>query len=339
MRRVLFVFSMALLALWGGYHWLSSPTDTRQVVQVLVPRGSGSLHIGELLTGAGVIRSSWVWFIYVWARGWQDELQAGTYRIEAGSSLEQIAEQIRSGRVLLVRYRIPEGWNLEQMARYFEGQRLFKATAFLAEARGPASQRPSWLPVGSDRLEGFLFPSTYALSVEQVTPRAVVSQMLQSFEREALPLYRAVGNPTLSIRDWVTLASIVEKEAVVPVERPRIAGVFLERLKLGMPLGSDPTVEYALHVRQTPDHPLTFAQIRVDSPYNTYRHPGLPPTPIASPGLASLQAVLKPDRTPYLYFMARYDGTHIFSRTLADHEQAKRLVRAGRRAVGKSVPP
>ena len=125
----------------------------------------------------------------------------------------------------------------------------------------------------------------------------------------------------------MTLASIIEKEAVVPQERARIAGVFLSRLHRGQRLQSDPTVEYSLGIRQTVAQPLTLAQVNTPSPYNTYLNSGLPPTPIASPGLASLRAALYPEKTPYLYFVARYDGTHIFSRTLSEHQAAQTAIR------------
>ncbi len=128
----------------------------------------------------------------------------------------------------------------------------------------------------------------------------------------------------------MTLASIVEKEAVVGSERPLIAGVFFSRLQKGMRLESDPTVEYALGIRQTADQPLTFAQVKTVSPYNTYLNPGLPPGPIASPGLASLKATLAPEKTDYLFFVARYDGTHVFSRTLQEHEAAVTKIRKQR---------
>ena len=152
--------------------------------------------------------------------------------------------------------------------------------------------------------------------------------MLNRFEQVALPLYKQGRNQTqLNLLQWVTLASIVEKEAVVPQERSLIAGVFTNRLRQGQRLESDPTVEYGLGIRQTVDQPLTFAQVKTPSPYNTYLNPGLPPTPIASPGLASLKAVLYPEKTPYFYFVARYDGTHVFSRTLSEHLAAQAAIR------------
>jgi UPF0755 protein len=176
-------------------------------------------------------------------------------------------------------------------------------------------------------LEGFLYPDTYKLNGDQVTPQAVVQQMLNQFKLVALPVYQQRQQTKFNLHEWVTLASIIEKEAVVQNERSRIAGVFISRLRQGVPLGSDPTVEYALGIRQTAAQPLTFAQVETPSPYNTYLNPGLPPTPIASPGLASLKAALYPENTNYFYFVARYDGTHVFSRTLAEHEAAQAAIR------------
>jgi UPF0755 protein len=180
-------------------------------------------------------------------------------------------------------------------------------------------------------LEGFLYPDTYKIESENITPQGIVRQMLSRFEQVALPLYQKGRSQTsFDLREWVVLASIVEKEAVVASERSRIAGVFISRLLKGMRLQSDPTVEYALGIRQTADQPLTFAQVKTLSPYNTYLNPGLPPTPIASPGLASLEATLAPEKTDYLYFVARYDGTHVFSRTLKEHETAVAKIRKER---------
>jgi UPF0755 protein len=155
----------------------------------------------------------------------------------------------------------------------------------------------------------------------------------------ALPLYQQGRNQTkLSLNQWVILASIVEKEAVLPAERPRIAGVFTQRLRRGMKLETDPTVEYGLGIRQTADRPLTFAQVKTASPYNTYLNPGLPPTPIASPGVASLKAALYPENTEYLFFVARYDGSHVFSKTVQQHEAAKVAIRKQRQAQPKPAP-
>jgi UPF0755 protein len=193
--------------------------------------------------------------------------------------------------------------------------------------------RYPWLPPNLPFLEGFLYPDTYQIPIDQRTAKATVNLMLQRFEQQALPLYQndpATSKP--SVLDWVTLASIVEQESVVEQERPVIAGVFWNRLRQGITLGADPTVEYGLGITQTPDRPLTYAQVQQASPYNTYLNPGLPPTPIASPGMASLQAVLRPAQTDHLFFVARYDGTHVFSRTLTEHERAIASIRQQRNA-------
>jgi UPF0755 protein len=154
--------------------------------------------------------------------------------------------------------------------------------------------------------------------------------MLDRFEQVALPVYQEnqSGNPKnkISLKDWVTLASIVEKEAVLESERRLISGVFWNRLRQNKRLESDPTVEYGLNIRQTRERPLTLSQVRTESPYNTYLNEGLPPGAIASVGLASLKATLDPATTDYFFFVARYDGSHVFSRTLEDHEKALQAI-------------
>jgi len=358
------LLALSLIALgggaWQGWRWwkaaiapvaLESPTATpvaaeAGTTQVNIPLGSTAAQIGDTLKAAGLIRSTVAWD--AWTR-WQTlqsregGFQAGTYALSDTSTLPQIANQIWAGEVVLESFTIPEGWSLKQMADYFQERGFFSADAFLAASQNVPRDRHPWLPDNLPQVEGFLFPDTYKLAAN-ITPEAVIDQMLNRFQQVALPLYQQRQNQQrqnqqsqnqqsqnqqsqpkspYSLLEWVTLASIVEKEAVVQLERPTIAGVFAKRLREGIPLGADPTVEYALGIRQTVDRPLTYAQVKVESPYNTYVYPGLPPTPIAAPGLASLEASLVPVDTPYLFFMARYDGTHIFSRTLAEHEGAK----------------
>lgn len=335
MRRFLLAGLLLFLIGAGWGLWAISPIGSEQAIQVTIPPGTGTVKIGELLQEKKVIHSTWAWVAFVFAKGWQNQLKAGTYRLSPSQSTEQIANMLREGKTLTLKYTIPEGWNLKQMAHYFQELGLFSEAEFLAQTQGAIMQRPQWLPPNVDRLEGFLFPSTYSLDVDAHSAHQVVGQMLQSFAKEALPLYEKKPKPKATLKDWVTLASIVEKEAVVDAERPVIAGVFAARLQKRMPLGSDPTVEYAFGIRQTADHPLTYRQVRQPNPYNTYINPGLPPTPIASPGLASLKAALTPANTPYLFFVARYNGTHLFSRTEAEHERAKQQIRLQRQAVPK----
>lgn len=337
------LFCLALAALplgvWVGWHRLSAPpqpvitSPQQSSVEFPIDPGTSASQIGEDLEQAGLIRSATAWKLWSYWLILQDQsgYQAGVYRLSASQSLPAIADKLRSGDVMQTRVTIPEGWSLRQMAKYFEGEGYFKAADFLKAAARPQDRKP-WLPAGLPHLEGFLYPDTYQFPIGQVTPETVVQAMLERFEQAALPLYQRRAHTRLSLLEWVTLASIVEKEAVVPPERPRIAGVFSQRLQKNIPLGADPTVEYSLGIQQTPDKPLTLAQVKTPSAYNTYLNPGLPPTPIASPGLASLKAALSPERTNYLYFVARYDGTHVFSRTLAEHQAAQARIQDGRQS-------
>ncbi|MFM7448416.1 MAG: endolytic transglycosylase MltG [Leptolyngbyaceae cyanobacterium] len=338
---------------WRAHAWwiwaISPPdlatgaTDQKSVV-FKIKQGTSAREIGEKLHSLGLIRSATAWNL--WAR-WlatQDgagSFQAGTYALPRTDSLPVIAAKIWSGDVARLSFTIPEGWNLKQMAHYFQSQGFFSARDFLQATQQFTATDYPWLPQansGYPRLEGYLFPDTYQVAVEKVTPEAVIRQMLARFEQVALPVYQQ-SDQSMTLAAWVTLSSIVEKESVVPNERSRIAGVFHNRLKQGMSLGADPTVEYGLGIQQTPDRPLTFAEVNTPSPYNTYLNSGLPPTPIAGAGLASLKATLNPEQTDYLYFVARYDGTHVFSRTLTEHQTAQELIHAQRETAPKLSQP
>lgn len=327
---------------WRWWSWAKAPLwqgdqELAPQIQVEIPSGTSSQAIGQRLQGAGLIRSSLAWNL--WAQvlqvrsQWQHQeagyFQAGVYRLSPTQSLEDVANTIWLGQTATLRITIPEGWSLQRMAQYFQDQGFFSASEFLAASRGIPQDEFPWLPPNLPHLEGFLYPDTYDLPYGTITPDVVIRPMLQRFEQVALPEYQA-SSQSRSLLDWVILASIVEKEAVVPPERRRIAGVLANRLDLGMLLQVDPTVEYGLGIQQTPDRPLTLSDVQTPSPYNTYLNPGLPPTPIASPGLESLKAVLDPETTDYLYFVARYDGTHVFSTTLEAHEAAQAAIRDAR---------
>ncbi|MEM0979704.1 MAG: endolytic transglycosylase MltG, partial [Cyanobacteria bacterium P01_H01_bin.58] len=351
LAKTIFVFLLVPAALgvagWQGWAWWSwatapaissgesvdaateaSSTTAVPNIQVQIPSGTSGRQIGRDLEIAGLIRSRLAWDL--WSR-WQNfrqdgGYQAGTYALSPSQSLQEIAAQIWSGEVIETTFTIPEGWTREQMAAALEADGLFSASAFLAATQQIPRDRYPWLPQNLPHLEGFLYPDTYQIPIESVTPEAIVDLMVNRFETVALPVYQS-GDASYSLMEWTTLASIVEREAVIPEERSPIAAVFNRRLVEGIPLGADPTVEYGLGVTQTPEQPLTLAQVRTPSPYNTYINAGLPPTPISSPGLASLEASLSPPETEYLYFVARYDGTHVFSRTLEEHEAAQIRIR------------
>lgn len=327
---------------WAWWSWASSPpavktaskSEAQTALQIQIPPGTGAQQIGKDLEAAGVIRSASAWKLWTYWLQWQNRdggYKAGTYKLSPTKPLPAIADKIWTGEVMQLSFTIPEGWSLQQMATYFESLGYFKAEDFISAASQIPRKEFPWLPADIPHLEGYLYPDTYQLPSDSLSPQQIIQQMLKRFEQVALPLYQqAQGKTQLSFTQWVTLASLVEKEAAIPAERPLIAGVFTSRLRRGMKMESDPTVEYGLGIRQTADKPLTFAQVKTPSPYNTYLNPGLPPTPIAAPGVDSLKAVLSPDNTEYLFFVARYDGTHVFSKTLAEHQAATVAIRKQR---------
>ncbi|MEM8544120.1 MAG: endolytic transglycosylase MltG [Cyanobacteria bacterium P01_H01_bin.119] len=334
---------------WSWWSWATAPVLSSAVVeaeqeasdpetifeetavQLQIPSGTSGQQIGRDLEAAGLIKSSTAWNLWTRWRIFRDPdggYRAGTYRLSPTQPLKAIAAQLWSGEVVTEGFTVPEGWNRRQIAAALEAEGFFSAQAFLTATETIPTDQFPWLPDGLPHLEGFLYPDTYQVPAEQVTPDVIIAAMLRRFEQVALPLYQAQQS-SLSLLEWTTLASIVEKESVVDEERGTIAGVFTNRLEQNIPLGADPTVEYGLGITQTPENPLTFAQVQTPNPYNTYINAGLPPTPIASPGEASLAATLDPESTEYLYFVARYDGTHVFSRTLAEHEATQARIRAG----------
>jgi UPF0755 protein len=327
---------------WAWWSWVQSPPVAQSLdastntLQIQIPTGTAAQQIGFDLEQAGLIRSANAWRLWgYWLKLQEPEggFKAGTYKLSPSQPLPDVAQKIWTGEVMQLSFTIPEGWSLQQMATYFESLGYFKAQDFLAAASQIPEEQFPWLPSNLPHLEGYLYPDTYQLPSDRVTPQQIINQMLKQFEQVALPVYQQGQQQTqLSLHEWVTLASIVEKEAVVADERSLIAGVFTARLRRGMRLESDPTVEYGLGFRQTADQPLTYAQVGTPSPYNTYLNPGLPPTPIGSPRVDSLKATLNPEQTDYLFFVARYDGTHLFSKTLEAHEAARDAIRKQREA-------
>ncbi|MEM9090744.1 MAG: endolytic transglycosylase MltG [Cyanobacteria bacterium P01_F01_bin.53] len=344
MRGTKRLFSIVLIALaagaatqsWSWWSWAKAPVLSPEeagaedsFMQVQIPEGTPSNQIGQDLEAAGLIRSTTAWKLHSrWkARKSDGGFQAGSYLLSPTQSLEEIASTIWDGDVVQLSFTIPEGWNREQMAARFETQGFINdADEFLAATENiPYDQFP-WLPDDLPHVEGFLYPDTYQIDSGAISAEDLVGIMLNRFEQIALPVYDEQPSD-YSLLDWVTLASIVEKEAVVANERDQIASVFARRLEEGITLGSDPTVEYGLGIVQTPENPLTYAQVETPNPYNTYINAGLTPTPIASPGVASLEASIDPAPTEFLYFVANYDGTHEFSRSLSEHESAQGKIR------------
>jgi UPF0755 protein len=304
----------------------SAPDE--ETVAVSVMQGQSPEDIGKTLEDAGAIESGTRFEVLVSLLGYQGSLQAGEYEfVEATPELDAVY-RVRTGEVSARSVTVVEGWRLEQVADAFQGQGIPR-DEFISQARARNFDFPFLEDLsGGTSLEGYLFPARYPVRTED-DANAVITAMLQAFEDNVPSDVAAQAEAAgLTLHEVVTLASIIEREAVVPEERPIMAQVFLRRLREGIPLGADPTVQYA--VAEDPasveeygywKQELTQADLEIDSPYNTYAESGLPPGPISNPRLDSILAVVNPADTNYLYFVAKPDGSHAFASTLEEHQQ------------------
>lgn len=325
MRKIV-VLALALivvgvaLAAFGAW-WVERPfkgyEGDEQFVEIAP--GTGPAAIGRHLIESGVVRDELTWRVTLMRSRGARDLKAGEYRFSDARSARDVIGTLVRGDVYLRPITFPEGLTIQEMARLYEARGFGAAQAFLDAASDP-SPIADLDPQAVD-LEGYLFPETYGLprqGTASVLVRAMVGRFRQVFDGAMREEAEARG---LSMRQVVTLASLVEKETAVPDERPVVSAVYQNRLRINMGLQCDPTVIYALQRAGQYDGNLTRANLMFDSPYNTYRYAGLPPGPIAAPGRAALQAVLRPAAVDYLYFVSRNDGSHIFSRTYEEHRR------------------
>jgi UPF0755 protein len=309
------------LAVYFGVSRVHEPYrgyDTADVF-VDVPAGAGPATIGQRLVAAGVVRDELTFRGAVWLSGHARDLKAGEYQFAEPMTAREVIDKIARGDVYRRRITFREGLTIPEMAAVFEQSGFGTAAAFTQAASD--ATLISELDPAARNLEGYLFPETYSLPRE--TPASVlIEQMVGLFHKALTPAIReGITAQGLSIREAVTVASLDEKETAVAGERPLVAAVYLNRKRIGMPMQADPTVIYALQLAGRYDGNIRRADLQFDSPYNTYRYPGLPPGPIASPGRAALEAVAQPADADYLYFVSRNDGSHVFSRTLAEHNR------------------
>jgi UPF0755 protein len=284
-------------------------------------RGSGTVAMARALQHAGVIRYAWQFWIER-ALNPSAKLAAGEYKFDESASVSAVFNRIARGDVYYFELSIPEGSNIFDIARLAEASGWMPAQAFLAAAEDPMSIHD--LDPAAETLEGYLFPSTYRLS-RSTTAAELCQLMTTQFRRQ---WKRLLGGQTGDPHRTVTLASLVEKESALAEERPFVAGVFANRLKLGMKLDCDPTTIYAALLDRRYHGAIHRSDLDSKNPYNTYQNPGLPPGPIANPGAESLAAALHPAETKYLYFVAKPSGGgHQFSETLAEHDKAVRAYR------------
>ena len=303
--------------------------DDAAVVPFLIHEGQSTEEIAQALQRAGLVNNTLLFRVMARLRGVDGKLQAGEYRLRRNMSVDELLVVLQHAPVKELTVTFIEGWRMEEFAAELQRRQLLDGSAFLALAQGGTAAYP-WLrsrPDGAS-LEGYLFPSTYRLTA-QTTPQELIDTLLRKFGEVLTPVMREqIRRRELTIHEVVTLASIVEREAVLPGERRRIAGVYVNRRRDGIGLYADPTVQYALGYQPGIEtwwkRPLLFQDLEIESPYNTYRYAGLPPGPICNPGLASLQAAIDPEAHKFFYFVANDvagDGSHVFARTLAEHEQ------------------
>ena len=284
-----------------------------------IPTGTSTPGISQRLVTAGVVRDALTFRAALWLSGQARGLKAGEYRFDRPMSARDVIDMIARGDVYVVPITFREGLTIAETAEVFASSGFGTAEAFVAAATNPSLIRD--LDLDATDLEGYLFPDTYTLP-RKTTAERLVERMVAQFRQVVTDELRAEAKARgLSIRQLVTLASLVEKETAKADERPTVAAVYSNRLRIGMGLQCDPTVIYALQRAGKFTGNLRRVDLQYDSPYNTYRYPGLPPGPIAAPGKASLEAAARPASVDYLYFVSRNDGSHEFARTLPEHNR------------------
>lgn len=326
MLKRLGIFLLVLLAIAGGAAWwmkvrLDAPyrAFTDPEVFVELPPGSGVSGIGDRLAAAGVVPDALTFRLAAQVAGVERRLQAGEYRFAQPASPRDVAERIAHGDVYKHPITFPEGLTIDEMAAIFGKSGLGTAEEFTKAAHDTSLIGD--LDPDARSLEGYLFPSTYTLP-RKAGATGTVQAMIAEFDKSFDAQMRADAEAAhMTPRDVVTLGSIIEKETARPEERAMVSAVYQNRLKKGMLLQCDPTVIYALMLAGAWNGNIRRVDLQIDSRYNTYRYAGLPPGPIASPGRPSLEAAIHPADVPYLYFVSRNDGTHVFATTLEEHNR------------------
>jgi UPF0755 protein len=293
---------------------------------ITVEQGQSAEDIGAALEDAGVIRDGGLFEVLVGLSGLSGSLEAGEYEFEPGTPAMEAVNRIAQGRTASRQVVFPEGLRAEEIGEILEANGITTQAEFLAAAQEGGYNEPFLADIGPGPIDGFLFPARYEFN-RDTSASDVVATLLHGFQTNVADELQLEGQP-LTWREAVAVAAIVQREAVVEEERPVIAAVFLNRLEVGLPLQADPTVQFAItadpaSVQQYGwwKEELTIDDLAFDSPYNTYIYPGLTPGPIANPGAASIEAVIRPADTEFLFFVAKGDGSgeHVFANTLEEH--------------------
>ena len=327
MRKLLPFILSAVLVVFVAAYWVLNYTgnnadlaDGRTCV-ITVENGMTAAEIANMLHKEKLINRPESFRLEARFMGLEGKLQAGKYEIEAGKSNSEIIDILARGQVKTVSFTVPEGYTVNKIAAKLEAEGLGSAEKFKEAARNytPYKYMETNNPDVIYKAEGFIYPSTY-LFTDGMTEKDMLAVMVKEFNTQINheKIGDAAEKADMQLRDIVTIASMVELEAVFKEEQPRIAGVFLRRLQIYMPIQSDTTIQYILGAQK---EEITFADTEIQNPYNTYVNAGLPPGPIGSPSLDAIKAVLNPEQTDYLYFVADKDGHHRFTRTYEEHLQ------------------
>jgi UPF0755 protein len=303
------------------------PSKEWQKARVLIPKGTASSEVARLLAAKNILRHPAVFRMLVLATGTGKRIKYGEYAFSDPPSTAEIWWKLYRGEVLRYQVTIPEGSNLYDIAQILGSRELADPEKFLEATSSPEILRRLGIP--GETAEGFLFPETYQFK-KAMSPADILETMVRLFRRRIPAEWENRGREEgFSLHQLITIASIIEKETGVKEEEPLVSAVIRNRLALGMPLQMDPTVIYGLRRFGTE---LTKKDLQAPSPYNTYLNRGLPPGPIANPGISTIRAALFPAKTDYLYFVSRNDGSHTFSRTLEEHNRGVAYLRKDKTA-------
>jgi len=329
---------LACLALGAGGVWYTllraeSPLyymEAGEIAMVEIERGASTIAIANELAQAGVIKNPNMFRLRSRLAEADGQLKAGSYTFDIGMDYDRVIEKLKAGpQIGFTTVTIPEGFIIEQIAERLEAEAGIPSEEFLALAKGGApefaGEHPYLAGAFGDSLEGFLFPKTYRVP-EGATARDVISMMLRQFDKEMETVDMGPAEARgQTVEDIVIIASIIERETKVASERPTVASVIYNRLAKNMRLEIDATIEYVLPGNR---FRLRYKDLEIDSPFNTYRYHGLTPGPIANPGIASIEAAIRPANTEYLYYvLTSPDGSHTFTRTYAEHQAAREVSR------------
>ncbi len=325
---VICILALGALFLTAILSQSSNPLNLTKY-RVIIPEGASSHTVAQSLEEAQILKPNSSFIVMAKILGISKHIQAGSYELSPSDPLWQILYKLRRGATLpssQFKATFPEGSSIYKMGEILRKAGYREADKFqdLVKEGVTADLRQTYWHIfkyiPSESLEGYLYPDTYFFLLT-ASPSAMAETMVKRFDAVVTPFWKdAKRNTKLTLHEILTLASIIEKEAKRPEERAIIASVFYNRMRIGMPLAADPTIKYAL---ESPTKRVLFKQLNVDSLYNTYKRRGLPPGPICNPGIESIKAAVYPAKTNYFYFVAKKDGSHIFSASWAEHQRAR----------------